>query len=95
MSKRMKPDDRRDEILAAALRVATRQGYKVFTRAQVAESAGCAESLVSKYFGTMPQFRRQVMRAAIRAKNRIIIMQGVLTGDKHALKAASPSMLNY
>lgn len=92
-TKRMKPDDRRDEILSAALRVAMKHGYKAFTRAQVANEAGCAESLVSKYFGTMVQFRRDVMRAAVRQGNKVIIMQGVLIGDKHAIKAATPSML--
>jgi len=92
-TKRMKPDDRRDEILAAALRVAMIHGYAAFTRIQVANEANCAESLVSKYFGTMAKFRRNVMRAAIRNNNKVIIMQGVLIKDKHALKAATPSML--
>ena len=87
-SKRMKPDDRKDEILKAALVVSEIHGYDKITRAQVAQQAnGCAESLVSNYFGTMVEFRRKLMREAIATENLKIIAQGVIVKDVHALKA--------
>lgn len=86
-SKRMKPGDRKDEILKAALIVSAINGYDKITRAQVAEQANCAESLVSNYFGTMVEFRRKLMREAIATENLKIIAQGVIAKDAHALKS--------
>lgn len=87
-SKRMKPDDRKDEILKAALIVSEINGYDKITRAQVAEQAGgCAESLVSNYFGTMISLRRKLMNEAIATENLKIIAQGVIAKDTHALEA--------
>jgi len=87
-TKRMKPDDRKDEILKAALIVSEIHGYNKITRAQVARQAsGCAESLVSNYFGTMADFRRKLMREAIATENLKIIAQGLVAEDPHALKA--------
>ena len=90
-SKRMKPGDRREIILRAAITVASDVGYARFTRAQVAGEAQCAESLVSAYFGTMVKFRRCVMRAAVRTEHLNIIAQGLIAKDKHAT-SASPDL---
>ena len=84
----MKPDDRKEEILKAAIIVSEIHGYDKITRAQVAAQAnGCAESLVSNYFGTMVEFKRKIMRDAIATKNLKIIAQGLVNQDKHAIKA--------
>lgn len=86
--KRLLPADRKDEILAAAIIVAARPGgYSRLTRAAVAKEAQCAESLPSAYFGTMINFKRTVMRAAVKSGNLSIIAQGLATGDKSAQKA--------
>ena len=90
--KRLLPDDRKQEILNAAMKVAGRPGgWSKLTRAAVAKEAGCAEGLPSKYFGTMISFRRAIMRAAIGAENLAVIAQGLATGDKCAQKAAPES----
>lgn len=86
--KRQKPDDRKYQILTAALAVAERPGgFSKLTRESVAKEVGCAEALISRYFGTMITFRRTVMRSAILTENLSIIAQGLAHGDSHALKA--------
>lgn len=87
-TKRMNPKDRRVEILTAAMGVASKEGYNNFTRAQVAKEACCAESLVSVYFGTMIQFRRCVMRHAVKTEHLNIIAQGLMMKDDHAAKVS-------
>lgn len=86
--KRLLPDDRRHQILTAAIKVAGRPGgWAKLTRDAVAKEAGCAEGLPSKYFGTMISFRRAIMRAAIVAENLAVIAQGLAAGDKCAQNA--------
>ncbi len=89
MSKRrLLPDDRKRQILSAAIKVAGRPGgWAKLTRDAVAKEAACAEGLPSKYFGTMASFRRAIMRAAIKARNLSVIAQGLATGDASAQKA--------
>jgi len=86
--KRLQPDDRKYQILTAALAVAARPGgYAKITREAIAKEVGCAEALVSKYFGTMPQMRRTIMRSALMTDNLPVIAQGLACGDPHAQKA--------
>lgn len=88
IKKRLLPDDRKRQILTAAIKVAGRPGgWGKLTRDAVAKEAGCAEGLVSKYFGTMIAFRRSIMRAAIKDFNLSIVAQGLAAGDNVALKA--------
>ena len=47
--------------------------------------------LVTKYFNTMKQLKRAVMRAAIKRKIPEIVALGLIVEDKYALKA--PIML--
>ena len=85
---RLHPDNRKEQILDAAVRVAAKPGgWSTMTRRTVAIEANCADALVSKYFGTMPAFKRTIMRAAVKAINLSVIAQGIATGDKYALKA--------
>ena len=86
--KRLLPHDRKDQILKAAIKVAARPGgWARLTREAVAKEAECAEGLPSKYFGTMVNFKRAIMRAAIQDWNLSVIAQGLAAGDKVALKA--------
>jgi AcrR family transcriptional regulator len=88
MTKKQKPDDRKYQILTAALAVAERPGgFSKLTREAVAKEVGCAESLISRYFGTIPSFKRTIIRSAILTENLAIIAQGLAIGDPHAQKA--------
>ena len=85
---RLKPDDRKLQILRAALIVASKDGgLSTISRQAVAAEAGCAESLVSRYFGTMVEFKRTIMRAAVHNQILSVVAQGLAMGDKHAQKA--------
>lgn len=86
---RQKPDDRKYQILKAALALAEKPGgYSRLTRESVANEVGCADGLISKYFGTMTCFKRNIIRSAILTENLSIIAQGLATGDIHARKAS-------
>lgn len=83
----MTSEDRRKQILVAALELAERQGYTNVTSAAVAERVGCSKALVHSYYNTMPQLKRAVMRHAIKSCNLRVIAQGLAHMDVHALKA--------
>lgn len=87
MSKRYSPETRQDQILAAALVLAGKVGYRNITRQAVADGAGCSPGLVTHHFSTMPQLKRAVMRAAVRLGNANVVAQGLVVKDKHATKA--------
>lgn len=79
----------KQRILAAAIKVSTRPGgWAKLTRDQVATEADCAPALVSKHFGTMTEFRRSIMRAALKDEHLSVLAQGIAAGDKVAAKAS-------
>lgn len=89
--RRLLPNERKTELIEAALKLAERPGgWSKLTRRQVAEAGRCTEGLVSMHFGTMTDFRRSIMRAAIVRENLSIIGQGIASGDPTANKAPSP-----
>lgn len=87
MNMRLDPKIRAQQILDAALRVATREGYHKMTREKIALEAGTVAGNVSRYYSTMPQLRRAVVRAAISKRVLPVIASALAAGDKHA-KAA-------
>lgn len=84
---RLKPKERKKDIITAALKVAEDSNYLTLTCQNIAAEAGCARSSVIHYFGTMVQLRRSIIRAAIKEENLTVIAQGLVSNDKHALKA--------
>jgi hypothetical protein len=78
---------RRDEIMAAALRVATLIGYNKMTREDIALAARCSPAQVSELFGTMCALRRSTQRAAVANHVLPVIAQGLALRDPHALRA--------
>ena len=84
---RLNPKERKAKIMTAAIRTAKRVGYMQMRREDVATMAGCSNSLVSAYWGSVPQLRRAVMRHAVRIECLEVIAQGLAAKDRHALKA--------
>ena len=85
---RLQPDNRKSLIMEAALKVAGEPGgFSTLTREKVAREADCSEGLVSRYYGTMPQFKRKIMRKAIELRELGIIAEGIATGNTYALSA--------
>lgn len=87
MTTNLKPEQRKADILVASIRLAERDGYDRISRKQIAEAAGVSEALVSHHFGTMPHFRRELMRYAVKRGNARIVLQGLLAKDHQAKKA--------
>lgn len=85
--KRMTPQARRDQIWSVVMKLAKSNRYDQLTREQIAEAAKVSAATVSKYFGTMPNLRRDIMRDAVRNNVWQVIAQGVVAGDKQAMKA--------
>lgn len=98
MTQKLDPKERRAQILAEALRQAARVGYQNIKRQDIATALGVSPALVSLHFSTMPQLKRDVMRAALAtaigkdgtrevpAALRVV-GQGLAMQDKFACKA--------
>lgn len=84
---RVNPSLRKNQILNVALALAVEIGYHKLTRDVVAEHAGVSVGLVTRYFGTMHQLRRDVMRRAIKDSVAEVVAQGLAYGNEYAKKA--------
>ena len=85
---RKSPLDRKADILAAAVELAKTSGFTKVTRDAVAIAAGVSTGLVSHYYNTMPQLKRDLMRYAVRYDVAEVIAQGLSIRDPHAMKAS-------
>ena len=84
--KRASPTSRRRQLLAVAVLLAKQEHYQLVSREDIAEKAGVSAALVTKCFGTMPQLRRDIIRAAIRNDVREVVAQAIASGDPRARK---------
>lgn len=84
-----KPDD--NTLLCLALTIAEEIGYAHVTREGLATLAQVSPALISVRFGTMTEFRRKLMRYAVRVECLPVIAQGLAAHDPHA-KKARPSL---
>lgn len=84
MTRRMNPEDRRVQILQAAVAVATRTGYHTLTRDTVAAEARMSVGLMYRHFTSMDDLKRSVMEEAIRQRNLPILAQGLAIQDRTA-----------
>jgi AcrR family transcriptional regulator len=78
---RLKPEVRRDDILAAAFALAAKGHYQHLTRNQVAEAAGISGPAVLYHFKSMDKLRKAIMRAAIAREFLPVVVQGVVAHD--------------
>lgn len=83
---RLKPEERKEQILEAAIKLAKREGYNNIRRDDVAAAANVSMGLVNAYFKTIKQLKRAVMRAAIHREILEIIAQGMLAKDNLVAK---------
>ena len=84
---RMKPEARKEDILRAALALAIQHGYTELSRERIADAAGVTGPAIQYHFATMPQFRRDLMRYAVRERCAIVVAQGLALRDPQAQKA--------
>ena len=95
--KRLDPEQRFNEIVKAALKLAERAHYLNLKPSSIARAAGCSRALVTHYLGSGMVLTVTILREAIKRKNRKVITQAqdteaiTLTGDL----CAAASVLEY
>lgn len=87
MSKRLDPDVRSGQILAAAVKLAKTKGFTALTRDGIADEAKVSTGLVSNYFGSMDAMRNEVMRVAVRDEILPVVAQGIVAKNRIATRA--------
>lgn len=90
MKPQIKLDNRQRiaQIFDAAFKLADRQSYHTISREQLAAALRWpSASLISHHMGTMENFRRDLMREAVRRRHLRVIAQGLAINDRHARKA--------
>jgi AcrR family transcriptional regulator len=91
MRKRLAPEERRNEVMRAALHAAQRYGWSEMTRDHIATAAGSSPGLVSARLGTMQQVRDAVMEEAVRLEVLAVIAQGIAA--RHPTAMSAPAQL--
>lgn len=85
---RLKPDDRRQAIVDAALRVARRKGLATTTVRDVAAEMGTSSGLIHHYFQSMDQVLAAAFERAARLDLENVIIAVAATPDPPAALAA-------
>lgn len=81
-------ENRDARILEAAIEAAKVEGYQWITRDRVAEAAGVSPGTVNTAYGTMPDLKRAVLRAAVERGIWEIVAQGL--ADRHPIIMDAP-----
>lgn len=84
---RLDPTERKEQILAAAVRLALATSCRDLTRDAVAFEAGVSCGLVNTYFPRVAELREEVMRVAVRERHVGIVAQGLAEGSEIARSA--------
>jgi AcrR family transcriptional regulator len=78
---RKQPKERKDQLLTEALILSKELGYSHITRDGVANRAGVSYGLVTRYFDSIDNLKRLVMKKAIKEEVVEIIAQGLVRKD--------------
>lgn len=84
---RTTPAVRTAALLAVALTLAERSGWRMLTHDAVATAAGVSRGLVIARLGTKTEMLRSVMRVAVRERCVRVVAEGLALGSAAALKA--------
>lgn len=85
------PRNRKEDILQAALTLASTAGYRALTRDGVAHAAGVSVGLVNHYYQHIELLRQAVLEEGIRLGMVGILAEGLVAGD--AAAHAAPQSL--
>ena len=98
MARRMPPEDRKELILIHAVLLAEKIGYDRVTRAQVAGLLKISPSLINRYYPTVRDLHKAVLRRAIEDDWQKIIALAVVNKDpcvKNMKKADKAAAVKY
>ena len=93
MRERKQPNERKNELLSEAIKLAKEVGYSHITRDGVAERAGVSYGLVTRYFQSIDNLKCLVLKKAIQDEVLEIIAQGLVRKDP-LLRRLSPELKN-
>lgn len=85
-TKRCKPSVRKDEVITAALDLASRTHFDKLSQRTVADHVGIKGPAVQYHFGTMTQLKNEVVRAAIKRRVLRVVAQAIVAGHPQARK---------
>lgn len=77
-------EQRKHEILLAAVAVAEREGWPNIRRDMVAAEVGCSTGLVNNYWDTMMSLSDAVMQYAVENRRFTIVASGLTAGHSAA-----------
>ena len=84
---RLEPDQRKQDILDAAMLLSIENNYATITKQQIADKCDISPSLINTYFNDMDGMRQAIMKEAIHLSVSSIIAQGVVYGNGLAINA--------
>lgn len=73
--RRVDPAFRRGNILSKAIELIQDKGVKDFTRGGVASAANVSENTIARYYKTMTQLKRAVLRKAKKDGNTVVVQR--------------------
>jgi AcrR family transcriptional regulator len=90
---RLNPNDRRPQLLAAALKATQDRGgnYALVTRRDIARLVGVSLGLVSHYLGTTEEIHARILEHAISEGAAEVLVFGLLAG--HPVAHGAPEQL--
>lgn len=77
---RLRPEDRKQQLLESALVLLREDGYKYVTRIAVAAMTGTTEALTNRYFGSRDGMRAEVVELAAARRDKKALAQVVAAG---------------
>lgn len=83
LRQRLSPDERRDSILNAAMRLASRRDYQHITREKIAAEANVSPALVTHYLGPILDIHDVIMTKAVEQGIVSIVAHGLI--HKHVI----------
>lgn len=77
---RLDPDERKTQLLAAAVTIAGEKGFKKATRLAIAQHCNISKGLVSHHFGNREELRGALIEHAVKVKAVNILAGAVRMG---------------
>ena len=78
---RLKPEERREQILAEALRQATVGHYTTITRDSVMDALGISGPALFYYFKSVGELKRAIVQRAVDEENLAVVGQAAIAND--------------
>lgn len=83
---RFDPVIRKTQILDVTMELSRKHGYTDVTKQMITDRIGTSATVVNRYYGTMNQLRRDIVRHAIANQDLTIIGQALVAKDPYVRK---------